>query len=518
MSKGLHRLKNLLYFYRVEFIKSSFFYRLSLDRRSDIFDTSKFIPDPWEGDSDLGKNILNGEFSSLKLNYSIDILEIFNQKKWKDAKFISDFFWLRDIQAIGGNNGRKYAQKLISSFISAYKKTRKFWKYDEIWSCGIIGERIVNWILSYTFFASGSSDNFQKTVLSSINEQFSHLVKCYKAEFDPYSKLMALKGIIFCYCVMNFKQKKKICSLLNEICDLLENAKDSFLKMSPTDYFHIFRSLLEIRFIVKINNIDLPDLFLSTLSKMAANIRVLRLGNGDISMHPGNSNKNMLFIPSSRIIDTALSIVDIKDNSSLDLGFERLATKKSTLIINTKLCNMKSIFNPSKEPGINVFDFEASFGMNKLLHRSDISVLYNNHRIKLGADSQIFSKKEIQNNLLSFEGETHFFNNFFKFAFKRELNCFSDISKLEGRELIFLSKPNTEFFIRFAFNENVELCQVDERKVFITFSKNTYEFKYVLNDNLSLKIRNLKFPTIEIFAISDGKNEIECNWVIAERG
>ncbi len=517
MSEGIERFRNLLYLYKAEFIKNSFFYRLSLNRRSDIFDTSKFIPDPWEGNPDSGKNILNGEFYSLLLNHPIDILNIFSQKKWKESKFISDFFWLRDIQAIGGNSGRKYAQNLISAFISSYKKTRKFWKYDEIWNCATLGERIVNWILSYTFFASGSSDNFQKTLLSSIDEQLSHLLKCYKAEFNPYSKLMALKGIVFCYCVMKFRHKKKIFLLINEICELIDNANNSFLKMSPKDYFHIFRSLLEIRFIVKINNINLPDLFLTTLSKMAANIRALRLGNGELSMHPRNSNENMLFIPSSRIIDTALSIVDIKDNASLDLGFDRLATKKSTLIINTKTYNMKSIFNPLKEPGINIFEFEASFGMNKLLHRSDISVLYNNHRIKLGKNSQNFSKREIKNNTLLFEGESQFFNNFFKFAFKRELKCFSNFSKLEGRELIFLSKPNTEFFVRFVFNENAELCQTDERGVLVIFSQTAYDFKYIFNDKLSLKIRKLKFPTVEITAISDGKNEIECNWTIEER-
>ena len=518
MSKGLKQLNNLLSFYKVEFVKNSFFYRLSLDRRYDIFDTSKFIPDPWEGNSESGKNILNSGFCNLKLNYPIDILNIFSQKKWKGSKLISDFFWLRDIQAIGGNNSRKYGQKLISSFISSYKRTRKFWKYDEIWSCAILGERIVNWILSYTFFASGSSDNFQRTILSSINEQFSHLRKCYKAEFNPYSKLMALKGIIFCYCVMKFKQNKKLSSLINEVCELIENFHDDlFLKMSPVDYFHIFRSLLEIRFIVKVNNIDLPDIFLTTLSKMAANIRVLRLGNGELSMHPGNSSENLLFIPSSRIIDTALSIVDVKNEASKNLGYEGLATKKSTLIINKKLYNMKSIFNPLKEPGINIFDFEASFGMNKIIQHSDLSVLYNNHRLKLGKHSQNFSKREIKDNALLFEGESQFFSKFFKFALKRKLHCFSDKSKIEGCELIFLSNPNAKFFVRFVFNENIELNQLDERNVIVILSQTAYDFRYNINDKLSLKIKKLKFPTIQISAVSDGKNEIECNWIIEER-
>lgn len=517
-SGRLEQLKNLFYFYKTEFTKNSLFYRLYLDKRSDVFDTTKFITDPWEGNAKSGKNILSREFFNVKLNHPMDVFDIFSQRKWKEANLISDFFWLRDVQALGGNNGRKFAQKLISSFISGYRKTRKFWQCNEIWSCAILGERIVNWIFSYTFFASGSGDNFQREVLSSINEQFSHLMKCHKAEFNPYSKLIALKGILFCLCVMKITPKKKVSRILNEICKLIEGlGNNMILLFSPIDYFHIFRSLLEVRFIVKSNNIDIPQIFQNTLSKMAANIRFLRMGNGEITMLSGNSNESKLFIPTSRIIDTALSIVDIRDNADQNMGFEKLTGKKATLIIRTSPYNMRSIFSPKKEPGINIFDFELGFGAEKLINRADISVLYRGHRIRLASNSQNFSRKDKAGNELSFEGETQFFNSLFKFALKRELKCFFDSSRVEGHELIFLSSPNSEFFIRFILNENANLTQIDERNIIVTLNHNEYSFKFIVKENFNLQIKESRFPVIEFSSVSNGKNEAECNWIIEER-
>lgn len=521
MSRGIRRFKELFDLYKVSFIKNSFFYRMSLDRRWNVFDSSKFITDPWAGDSDIGRRILDCSFiPDDGGDVSINIMEIFSKRRWNDSSYASSFVWMRDLQSLGGNNSRKYARNLISTFIAGYRKTRKFWHNEDSWGYGIVGERIINWIFSYSFFASGSSDKFQREVLSSINEQFSHLLKCYKAELNPYSRLMALKAILFCFCVMRTHQRKQIKRKISEICEVVQDCvRDGmFESRSPLDNFHIFRSLLEIRFIAKVNAIDLPiDVFGNVLSKMAANVRFLRLGDGRISSHSGNSRfSKSTFTPSRHMIDTALSVVEIKDKVENSIGFERLATKKSTVIVNNVPCDVKSKFNDSYEPGINIFDFEASFGIDRLINRSDVSVVFDGLRVKLGKSSDNFSNKIIKDNMLFFEGETQFSNRFFKFAMKRELEVLSNKSQLNGTDFVFLSKSFDTFF-RFVFNKKVELKQINPKNILISLFKSEYIFNIITSEALKINILqgdDLNYPSIEILSSSDGSKEVRFSWSI----
>ena len=168
--RGIKRLIRIFNFYRVSFIKNSFLYGISLDKRWSVFDTSKFIADPWAGDPDIGRQILDCSYSPDGNDFPLDIMELFSKKNWNKSKYAASFVWLRDMQSLGGNNSRKYARNLIATFIGNYRKTRKFWLNNKTWDYGVTGERIVNWIFSYSFYASGSTDKFQHAVLSSVNQ------------------------------------------------------------------------------------------------------------------------------------------------------------------------------------------------------------------------------------------------------------------------------------------------------------------------------------------------------------
>ncbi|MDR2666812.1 MAG: hypothetical protein LBB34_01685, partial [Holosporales bacterium] len=241
-------------FYKVSFLQSSVLYKFSLSRQHDIFDTTKFITDPWRGDSHVGKAILDDNtFAEGKVaDGQHDIFQ-------SENSYMATFAWIRDLQAIGGNNSRKYARNLVAAFIRAYRQRKNFWLNDDFKDCGVIGERIVNWIFSYSFFASGVSDKFQKEVLSSISEQSSHLLKCYKAEFNMYRRLMALKAILLYFCVMKkseFRKIKKIVEEINNIVTMYVDNQGIFRGRCPINHFHIFRSLLEIRFMTKILDVN----------------------------------------------------------------------------------------------------------------------------------------------------------------------------------------------------------------------------------------------------------------------
>lgn len=523
MSKGLASLKKFIDTHRVSFAQRSIFYRLSLDKKYSIFDTSKFITDPWSGNSSTGKDILDCNFIPGGIESPINLLEIFSGKTNKNISFASGFSWIRDLQAVGGNNSRKYTRNLISTFIINYRKIKKFWIKSKSWEPGVIGERIVNWIFSYSFFASGSNDKFQKEILSSIAEQFSHLLKCYKAVFEPYSRLMALKAIIFCLCSMKTNQQRMIKKIIKEICMVVDENFDNdsgmFLNRNPIDHFNMFRSLLEIRFMAKTLDINLPEDFHKKLANMASCVRFLRLGDGGISNHLGYTEyPNSLMVPTRHIIDTALSIVEVKHVETKVRGFDRLSTKKTAVVINTKPSDGRSKFNSISEPGINIFDLEASFGTDRLINRSDISVIVGGYRIKLDKNSRSFFKKTGKENTLLFEGETQSQNKFFKFAMRREISIIANKCSLSATDFVFISSPFEASF-RFILNKNCEIREVNPKNILITLNKSEYIFNLTacsLEDKqiiISQK-SEVAYPSIEILCRSNKSEDVSISWSI----
>ncbi|MDR0942563.1 MAG: hypothetical protein LBM19_03050 [Holosporales bacterium] len=518
MSRSLKNLKDVLNFYRISFAKKNVFYRFSLNKSPHLFDSRKFTNDLWIGDSQIGREILNFSFTTEANGEPLNIAEIFSNENRDDSKYAASFAWIRDLCAIGDNSNLKYVRNLISAFIRGYKKRNKFW-LSKSWDNAVVGERIVNWLFSYSFFASGASDRFQREVLSSIAEQFSHLLKCYKAELNPYSRLIALKAIFYGYCVMSTSQTKRVRKILKEICVIVDKNVDKqgmFYNSSPVDHFQVFRSLLEIRFIARNFGIDVPnDVFVDKLSRMAAVVRFLRLSDGSVSQCPGNSSKlNSFFTPSRQMVDTALSIVESKNYNNKPLGFDRLETKKSIVIVNTKPRNARSKFNDFSKPGISIFDFEASFGIDKLLNRADISVVFNGFHIKLDEKTKSFTKGNMKNDRFSFECEAQFFNRFFDFAVRREIELFLDKPQINCADLI-LASTDMEAYFRFVFNKNVDMREINKKNVLININKSEYVFHAISSDIENIAVQSSQetgYPSIEVFSPVKSQKEIEFSW------
>ncbi|MBQ7524426.1 MAG: hypothetical protein IJT08_02360 [Alphaproteobacteria bacterium] len=511
MSSRIDQAVQMLASWRVSLAQRSFFYGLSLDKKSGTFDTSKFIADPWAGDPSVGRGILDGSFD-------VDIQAIFAEKRWDGATYAASFVWIRDLQALGGHSCRKFARNSISEFINGYRKTKRFW-LTPVWNCRAAGERVVNWIFSYSFFASGANDKFQKEILSSMCEHFSHLRKCYRAEPQPYNRLVALKAILFCLSVMKTFQQRQVNRVIAQIYRLAQSCiKDGmFETRSPVDTFHAFRSLLEVRFVAKANGAELPDGFAALLSKMAANIRLLRLGNGELSAHSGSfTPASSPFVPSRHMIDTALSIVDIKDHVASVPDFERLSTKKAVALINIIPRSVRSSFNELSEPGINIFDFEASFGSDKLINRSDISVIFDGLRIKLPKSPQITCQRKLRNSSPFFEGEVHFINKAFEFAMRREIELATDRIQINCTDFVFLSRKFEAVF-RFVLGKSVELQKINQHSIQLSNADEKYVFTILSGGVSNVRLFSLDdrlYPTIEVSAISEGCEAIQFDWSI----
>lgn len=520
MTKKTKDIFNVL---RIDLLQKSPFYKFCLDKRWNIFASEKFITEPWAGSSVVGKSILDGNLFLKFSQYPIDVLNTILKKKEESGiefEYIYSFSWLRDLQAIGGNYSRRYARKAISEFIEIYQSSNSFWIEKFSWQPTIVSERIVNWIMSYSFFASGASDKFQRTVLSAINQQFSHLFKIYKAELNPYAKMFVLKAILFCLVAMKHNQFRNIKKILQELQKLISENFDAdgmFYSKNPVDHFNMFRCLLETRFMTKKNNIDFAQSMFEKLPNMAACVRFLRLGDGLCSEHCGGKQTESFLFPTQHMIDTALSLVEIdnKNNKSIP-GFERLSTKETTLLINTEVSDIRSKFNSDAEPGINIFDFEASFGTNRLINRSDVSILFNNFRVKADKTFDCFFEKNIAGELC-FDGETQTTHQFFSFAMRRKINLSFDKQKISSTDIAYISGEFQAFF-RLVLYQNSEIEKISAKKFLISINKK--EFLFNINETSSTAEITVHddelYPSIETSINGAKGKEALLSWSIEE--
>jgi hypothetical protein len=341
---------------------------------------------------------------------------------------------------------------MVMHFIANYKKRKNFW-LRKSWGLKTASERLVNWFMSYFFFASGSDDHFQAVVLSSLAEHYSHILKTYKAEETPYIRIYALKALLFSYAFMFGDQKSKIKNIVAEMCTLMEEIFDEtgFIRTGhPIEHFNMFKTLLEIRFVARKFSISFPEyIFHEKLSDIASCVRFLRLGDGLLSKHNTGDKIDSLMIPRSHSVDSALSLVDSRyfdEKKNKVTGFERIFTKKIIVLINTNR-PVRLMNRMSKDIGI--YGFEASIGALRIIEKSSISIRIMNTFIRAEEFTNRFYQKKVLENQIRFEGEISgiFFGN--RFAIRREISIHKIVSEISVLDYVYAENAQKAVVIVF---------------------------------------------------------------------
>ncbi|MDR2074912.1 MAG: hypothetical protein LBP31_01690 [Holosporales bacterium] len=532
MQKKIRRIRQTYNQAKTSLAKGSLLYGLSLDKRHTIFDTEKFVNDPWAGNSSNGKDFLSGNLKLKYKDFEFDMMDVIGCKS--DAPlpvflYINSFAWIRDVKTVGGINARKHIRNWIYNFIKNYKSLKKFWM-SIAWNVDITSERIVNWMLSYSFFAAGADDDFEKEILSSISMQYSHISKMYISENDPIVKIAALRAILFCMCSMKNVRKKQIRNIAEELFEIVKEnfigGTGIYITRNPNSHFNVFRMLLETRFALRNTDIDFHS---DILENMALVVRFLRMGDGCISHHTGDlvSRLESMFQCRGNIIDTALSLVHIKnhlpnENRGNIRGFDRISTKKSVVIINNEVSRVKSPFNDSSAPGLNIFDFEASFQTDHLINKSDISILAENRRIRLHREVAKNISRSRNDKEIRYSCEVINFERAFQFAIRREISLDLHLPILNVSEFIYTSS-DSEIFIRIAMAKYAEIEQLNSSSVYVTYGRNQciFSLKKITNQAVSFYINEIDnfhpCPTITILYKNAKNTENQINWSMEQR-
>jgi len=104
-------------------------------------------PDPWPGDAMRGRRICQDVFSLAGEQLPVRDGD-FEPKGISDVwlSHIHAFEWLRDLRALGGDQGRHQARAMITAWIDRYSG------WNELsWRADLTGQRIAIWIALHDF-------------------------------------------------------------------------------------------------------------------------------------------------------------------------------------------------------------------------------------------------------------------------------------------------------------------------------------------------------------------------------
>ncbi len=285
--------------------------------------------DPWPGNADEGAEILAGNF-----NFAGNTLRN-PAPLWRPpgapVEWISDlhsFSWLRDLRAVGGDAARRRARDLVGSWLAA----NDHWSAPA-WQPVNLGQRLTNWLGQYEFFAASADVAFRHRLLEGMVQQGRHLSRALPGGLAGCDLIMALQGLISVgACIPGCE------AWLDRGLTLLERelakqilADGGHIERSPSRHLKVLRALIDIRALLHASGKPVPQSLATAIENMAPILRLLRHGDGGLSLFNGSNEDT------GWQIDMILQRADGAARSLLnapDSGFQRLQAGRSVVIVD----------------------------------------------------------------------------------------------------------------------------------------------------------------------------------------
>ncbi len=285
--------------------------------------------DPWPGNADEGAEILAGNF-----NFAGNTLRN-PAPLWRPpgapAGWIANlhsFSWLRDLRAVGGDAARRRARDLVGSWLAANDHYSA-----AAWQPVILGQRLTNWLGQYEFFAASADVAFRHRLLEGMVQQARHLSRVLPGGLAGCDLIMALQGLISVgACIPGCESwlERGLALLERELAKQIL-ADGGHIERSPSRHLKVLRALIDIRALLHASGKPVPPSLATAIENMAPILRLLRHGDGGLSLFNGSNEDT------GWQIDMILQRADGAARSLLNAphsGFQRLQAGRSVVIVD----------------------------------------------------------------------------------------------------------------------------------------------------------------------------------------
>lgn len=320
-------------------------------------DLTVALTDPWPGDADAGREILEGVFP-----VAGQLVHV-GGDPWRAegltdgaAEVLHRFEWLRDLRDLGGDAARRRARDLIAGWIE------NFDRWDRLaWRADVLAARLAAWVATFGFFGESADEAFRDTVLASLARQHRHLLGALSGGPQGIAGIEALRGAVTA-CVALGQNGDRLQTLV----DRLDAAvRDQILPdgghhaRSPRAQMTVLACLVDSRAALRAAGRESTGALDDAIGRMTGVLRMLRHGDGGLALFNGATEGTVWRI------DSLLARTESKVRavgSAPDTGFERLSAGRAVAIMDTGV--------PTAEEGMlhaGTLSFELSVGKERLI-------------------------------------------------------------------------------------------------------------------------------------------------------
>jgi len=276
--------------------------------------------DPWPGDLQRGETLLNdgGELAA-KMQAAPES---------PAALAWHRFAWLRHMRAIGGDQGRREARRLVTLWLDAHDSGR-----GAVWGADIAGARLFHWLGSFEFFAGSADDRFRDRVAASLEMHARLLAR--KADSAPQGapRLAALAGALAAAIAFG-KPAAAALRRIDRALDAQFFADGFHRSRNPAAHLSALRRTIEMQGLLHAARIDSPERLVRVIRNAAAPLAFFRHGDKRLAcFHGGHESEDMM-------VGLALARANHHarpPTRSVEAGFDRLQAGRTLAIVDTGL-------------------------------------------------------------------------------------------------------------------------------------------------------------------------------------
>ncbi|MEZ0225885.1 MAG: heparinase II/III family protein [Alphaproteobacteria bacterium] len=304
---------------------------LSLPQR--IPDHLKVIPpDPWAGDAQRGREIINGVFRFAGQTISKDDLSWEPQgAKPEWVAELHGFEWLRDLRSVGGDRARRMAREMAGNWMTRYDKP-----HDVAWRPDVTGARLAAWISFHDFFCSSADDDFRKNYFTSLCKQARHLARGLPGSLNGVSLLRAYKGLAYSGLALDDgaeRLEQAFTGILKQISDQIL-PDGGHISRSPQAAWEFLHILVDLRTALTSAKVEMPEELQHAIDRLAPAVKFFRHGDGALCQFNGAQEGN------ANICEATLMHSGARGKAMRHMphsGYEKIALGRSVLFMDTGL-------------------------------------------------------------------------------------------------------------------------------------------------------------------------------------
>lgn len=287
------------------------------------------VADAWAGDSDLGRELLEGAYTVAGATVQVGA-DPWSQTGYSEAAFeaLHRFEWMRDLRDLGGDAARRRARDLVGAWIDRHAAWDRL-----VWRPDLLAGRIAAWVHTFGFFADSAEDDYRRRVLDSLHRQYRHLLSAVESGPGGVARLDTLRGGLIAAVALGADGDE-----IQDLVDRLDAAVRAQVlpdgghrSRSPALQAHALAALVDARSALRAAGRDSTAALDETVQRMTGVLRMLRHGDGGMALFNGATEGQVWRL------DTLIARTETKTRavaSAPDAGFERMVAGRAVAVLD----------------------------------------------------------------------------------------------------------------------------------------------------------------------------------------